>query len=142
MRIYLPRKGKSCIDVLRFMQNQKSEIEFKDTPVLLKMPRFTIQEKENISNVLNCLGLNIAQIPFFFYQGKPESLILDDIIQKGAVKVTEKGTEAGISTYTSMKLGMPRRIIYKEMNVNRPFIFEIVENKSGLRLFAGIVNEV
>lgn len=142
MRIYLPRKGKSCIDVLRFMQNQKSEIEFKDTPVLLKMPRFTIQEKENISNVLNCLGLDIAQIPFFFYQGKPESLILDDIIQKGAVKVTEKGTEAGISTYTSMKLGMPRRIIYKEMNVNRPFIFEIVENKSGLRLFAGFVNEV
>lgn len=73
---------------------------------------------------------------------KNESLLLDDVIQKGVVKVTEKGTEAGISTYTSMILGKPRKITYKEMNVNRPFIFEIIEKHSGLRLFAGIVNEV
>lgn len=73
---------------------------------------------------------------------KNESLLLDDVIQKGVVKVTEKGTEAGISTYTSMILGKPRKTKYKEMNVNRPFIFEIIEKHSGLRLFAGIVNEV
>lgn len=117
-------------------------MEFKDTPVLLKMPRFSIKEKENISSVLKSLGLDMTQIPLFIYPDKNESLLLDDIIQKGAVKVTEKGTEAGLSTYTFMILGMPRRIIYKEMNVNHPFIFEIIEKYSGLRLFAGIVNEV
>ena len=142
MRIYLPHKDKSCNDVLRVMHNHKNGIEFKNTPVLLKMPKFVVKEKENISQVLTCLGLDTAQMPLFIYPDKNESLLLDDVIQKGAVKVTEKGTEAGISTYTSMKLGRPRKITYKEMNVNRPFIFEIIEKHSGLRLFAGIVNEV
>lgn len=142
MRIYLPQKGKSCNDVLRVMHNHKNGINFDDTPVLLKMPRFAIKEEENISQVLNGLGLNMAQIPLYIYPDKNESLLLDDVIQKGAVKVTEKGTEAGISTYTSMILGKPRKMKYKEMNVNRPFIFEIIEKHSGLRLFAGIVNEV
>ncbi len=142
MRIYLPHKDKSCNDVLRVMHNHKNGIEFKNTPVLLKMPKFVIKEKENISLVLNGLGLDMAQMPLFIYPDKNESLLLDDVIQKGAVKVTEKGTEAGISTYTSMKLGRPRKITYKEMNVNRPFIFEIIEKHSGLRLFAGIVNKV
>lgn len=142
MRIYLPHKGKSCSDVLHLMLNQNNGIGFDNTPVLLKMPKFVIKEKENISQVLNILGLDTAQMPLFIYPDKNKSLLLDDIIQKGAVKVTEKGTEAGISTYTCMMLGMPRKIIYKEMNVNRPFIFEIIEKHSGLRLFAGIVNEV
>lgn len=142
MRIYLPHKGKSCRDVLHLMLNQKYGIGFENTPVLLKMPKFVIKEKENISLVLNGLGLDMAQMPLFIYPDKNESLLLDDVIQKGAVKVTEKGTEAGISTYTSMFLGRPRKIKYKEMNVNRPFIFEIIEKNSGLRLFAGIVNKV
>lgn len=142
MRIYLPHKGKSCSDVLHLMLNQNYGISFENTPVLLKMPKFVIKEKENISLVLNGLGLDTAQMPLFIYPDKNESLLLDEVIQKGAVKVTEKGTEAGISTYTSMKLGRPRKITYKEMNVNRPFIFEIIEKHSGLRLFAGIVNEV
>lgn len=142
MRIYLPHKGKSCYDVLHFMLNNKKGIDFDDTPVLLRMPKFVIKEKENISQVLTSLGLDMTQMPLYIYPDKNESLLLDDVIQKGAVKVTEKGTEAGISTYTLMDLGGPRKIIYKEMNVNRPFIFEIIEKHSGLRLFAGIVNEV
>lgn len=142
MRIYLPHKGKSCSDVLHLMLNQNYGIGFENTPVLLKMPKFVIKEKENISLVLNGLGLNMAQMPLFIYPDKNESLLLDKVIQKGAVKVTEKGTEAGIATYTCMMLGKPRKITYKEMNVNRPFIFEIIEKHSGLRLFAGIVNEV
>ena len=142
MRIYLPHKGKSCRDVLHLMLNQNYGIGFENTPVLLKMPKFVIKEKENISLVLNGLGLDMAQMPLFIYPDKNESLLLDDVIQEGAVKVTEKGTEAGIATYTCMMLGKPRKITYKEMNVNRPFIFEIIEKHSGLRLFAGIVNEV
>lgn len=142
MRIYLPHEGKSCNDVLRVMHNHKNGIELKNVPVLLKMPKFVIKEKENISLVLNRLGLDMARMHLFIFPDKNESLLLDDVIQKGAVKVTEKGTETGMSTYTSMKLGRPRKIIYIEMNVNRPFIFEIIEKHSGLRLFAGIVNEV
>lgn len=142
MRIYLPHKGKSCRDVLHLMLNQNYGIGFENTPVLLKMPKFVIKEKENISLVLNGLGLDMAQMPLFIYPDKNESLLLDNVIQNGAVKVTEKGTEAGIATYTCMMLGKPRKITYKEMNVNRPFIFEIIEKNSGLRLFAGIVNEV
>jgi serine protease inhibitor len=68
--------------------------------------------------------------------------MINDIIQQGSIRVTERGTEAGVSTYTSLKLGFPRKIHYKQMKVNRPFIFEIVEKHSGLRLFAGVVNKV
>jgi serine protease inhibitor len=105
------------------------------------MPKFNMSKGEYLSGVLKDIGLDIEKIKYHI-KDNGEGLMINDIIQQGSVKVTERGTEAGISTYTHLILGLPRKIHYKEMKVNRPFIFEIVEKHSGLRLFAGVVNKV
>lgn len=142
MRIYLPNESNSCKDVLRIIQKRGSGIEFKTKPVVLSMPKFNISKEEKLSCVLKNIGVDIAKMKSYIFKDSCESLMIDDIIQQGSIRVTEKGTEAGVSTYTSLMLGLPRKIHYKEMKVNRPFIFEIVEKHSGLRLFAGVVNKI
>lgn len=142
MRIYLPNENKSCEDVLRIIQKRESGIEFKTKPIILSMPKFNISKEEKLSGVLKNFGIDIAKMNSYIFKDAGESLMINDIIQQGSIRVTEKGTEAGVSTYTSLTLGLPRKIHYKEMKVNRPFIFEIVEKHSGLRLFAGVVNKV
>ena len=84
-------------------------------------------------------GIDNIQLPV---SESNQGLVIDNIIQQGAIKVTEKGTEAGVSTYTRMILGKPRKINYLEIKINRPFVFEIVEDHSGARLFAGVVNQL
>lgn len=142
MRIYLPNENKSCEDVLRIIQKRKSGIEFKTKPIILSMPKFNISKEEKLSGVLKNIRVDIAKMNSYIFKDACESLMINDIIQQGSIRVTERGTEAGVSTYTSLKLGFPRKIHYKQMKVNRPFIFEIVEKHSGLRLFAGVVNKV
>lgn len=142
MRIYLPNENKSCEDVLRIIQKRKSGIEFKTKPIILSMPKFNLSKEEKLSDVLKNIGVDIAKMKSYIFKDNGESLIINDIIQQGSIRVTERGTEAGVSTYTSLILGHPRKIHYKEMKVNRPYIFEIVEKHSGLRLFAGVVNKI
>lgn len=141
MRIYLPNENKSCVDALRIIQKRGSGIEFKTKPIILSMPKFNMSKEEKLSGVLKNIGMNIGKIKYHI-KDNGESLMINDIIQQGSIRVTEKGTEAGVSTYTSLKLGLPRKIHYKEMKVNRPFIFEIIEKHSRLRLFAGVVNKM
>ena len=142
MRIYLPNENKSCEDVLRIIQKRKSGIEFKTKPIILSMPKFNLSKEEKLSDVLKNIGVDIAKMKSYIFKDNGESLIINDIIQQGSMRVTERGTEAGVSTYTSLILGHPRKIHYKEMKVNRPYIFEIVEKHSRLRLFAGVVNKM
>lgn len=142
MRIYLPNENKSCVDALRIIQKRGSGIEFKTKPIILSMPKFNMSKEEKLSGVLKNIGMNIGKIKYHIFKDNGESLMINDIIQQGSIRVTEKGTEAGVSTYTSLKLGLPRKIHYKEMKVNRPFIFEIIEKHSRLRLFAGVVNKM
>ena len=108
-------------------------------PVILYLPKFSLKSTVNFSDLLSINGIGKIQLPL---SENNQSLVIDKIIQQGAIKVTEKGTEAGVSTYTVMYLGLPRRIKYYEMKINRPFVFEIVEDHSGARLFAGVVNQL
>ncbi len=141
MRIYLPRGDKTCKDVLGIIQKRSSSIEFKTRPIILSLPKFKISIEENLSDVLKNMGLDIKQIAAYIFDEKSEYLMINDIVQQGSLKTTEKGTEVGISTYTSCIMGKSR-VHFKELKVNRPFIFEIIEKYSGLRLFAGVVNKV
>ena len=139
MRIYLPKEDKTCSDILYTLQKRKDSIEYKTKPVILYLPKFSLKSTVNFSDLLSINGIGKIQLPL---SENNQSLVIDKIIQQGAIKVTEKGTEAGVSTYTVMYLGLPRRIKYYEMKINRPFVFEIVEDHSGARLFAGVVNQL
>ena len=73
-----------------------------------------------------------------------KNLKITDIVQQVKVKVNENDTEAAALTYLReigccLPIEKPKTIV---MKVNRPFIFEIVEDSSNTVLFAGVINNI
>ncbi|QHS55705.1 serpin family protein [Mucilaginibacter sp. 14171R-50] len=62
---------------------------------------------------------------------------ITEVKQKAFVEVNEQGTEAAAAT--SVAVGVTAAPA-TDLNLNRPFVFAIRENSSGLVLFAGVVN--
>ena len=73
------------------------------------------------------------------------ALYVGSVIQKTHIELDEKGTKAAAVTVIDMKCEAtcvePVRE-KKEVILNRPFAFAIVDTESGTPVFAGIVNTV
>jgi len=74
-------------------------------------------------------------------EGKTERLVLGEVFHKGFVRVDEKGTEAAAATVGGIPTGASAGSPSRRVNVNRPFLFLIRDNASGLVLFLGRVSD-
>ena len=75
-----------------------------------------------------------------------DHLQISDIAQRVKIIVNETETEAAALTYV-VNVGCPphEETVDDEpivMTVDRPFLFEIVEESSGMVLFTGIINNI
>ena len=69
------------------------------------------------------------------------SLFIDAIQHKAVIKVDRRGTKAAAVTYGCYLTGKP----YdgpKKVKLNRPFIYAIMHNDTGLPVFVGVVNHI
>ena len=111
-------------------------------PLKLYLPRFEIDFESSLVPALNNLGLNAIFSPgdFSRISSDGNSLFVSDVLHKVYVKVDEQGTEAaavtGIVMLTSIPLVPPKDLIVR---FDRPFMFSIVHEETGLALFAGEV---
>ena len=66
------------------------------------------------------------------------------VIHKTFIEVNEEGTEAAAVTAVEMELsaGMPSEPIIIEYKVNKPFVFAIRENSTGIILFIGKMGKI
>lgn len=73
-----------------------------------------------------------------------ENLQIQQIIQQTKVSIDENATEAAGVTSIEFELGCcpTEKPQPKIMTVNRPFMFEIVEDVSDTTLFAGVINDI
>ena len=110
----------------------------------LRLPRFRIETQADLSAPLKALGMTQVFDPTrATLEGisdcKP--LYLMGVMQKDFVEVNEKGTEA--AAMTSLVLGAalnpPPPPPPFEMIVNRPFVFAICDDFSGVVVFLGAV---
>jgi serpin B len=123
----------------------------KDEYVVLALPKFEVNPGESLSlgEDLKALGMplafdrNKADFTGIADPPKPEGrLVLAKVFHKGFVKVDEKGTEAAAATAVMGVVagaapgGGPRHLL-----VDRPFLFLIRDNASGLVLFLGRVSD-
>jgi serpin B len=122
----------------------------KEEEVRLALPSFAVNPSDSLSlgNDLKALGMPLA-----FSQTSADCTGLADppdpgdglyigrVYHKGFVRVDEKGTEAAAATAVTMALrcsfGEPPR----QLKVDRPFLFLIRDNASGLVLFLGRVSD-
>lgn len=110
--------------------------------ISLSLPKFKTTAEFELSDVLKKMGM---PHPFSLsadlsgMTGKKD-LMIDKVIHKAFVEVSEKGTEAAAATAVVIRLkSLP---VTTEFNANRPFIFIIKENKYDNILFMGKINDI
>src|SRR5690606_15976516 len=125
------------IDLRSIMEqsaNNKRKIE-------LILPKFTFSFERVLNNDLTNLGMGLV-----FDDGADFSKFIADkpakisiVKQKAFIEVNEEGTEA--AAVTSVGMQVTSAPIIPTMKFDRPFLFFIKENSSGLILFIGLVND-
>ena len=147
MTVILPNEGKTTTDVLNLLTSTYWNNLFQNMParnVEVYMPRFKNQNKFSLVDPLKSMGMNLAFSEYADFSNISNvSLKISDVIHDTYVEVTEEGTEAAAVTVveiieTSMPVPPPTPLF----KVNRPFLFVIRENSTGVILFVGKMGNV
>lgn len=106
----------------------------------LTMPRFEFTATMQLSGILQSMGMETAfsgHADLSGFTGVPD-LYISDVIHKAFVKVDEAGTEAAAATAVMVNVtSMPPPP--EEMNIDRPFMFFIMDGETGSIVFMGRV---
>ena len=118
----------------------------QDAEVHVKLPKFNIENKHNLNDALNGLGVRKAFEPAsaefngMFTPKDDYYYWISKVIQKSRISVSEWGTEAGSVTVVemgAMDAGPSPKQVY--FYADHPFVFIIGEETSGTILFEGVV---
>lgn len=145
MYVLLPSEKNSVNELAKklnpkYFSDLKSEMT--STNLKLYLPKWeSSYNADHLKESLTAMGMGItfenkAEFPDVF---EDESTKISQIKHKTYIKVDEEGTEAAAATSIGMvttSMPMPTQ---EEMDVNRPFVYLITENKSGTILFLGTV---
>ena len=146
----LPNQGVSIADYIdsldasRFTEmiaNVSLEYE-----VSAKLPKFSLDYSINLKDVLKKMGIrdafDINQADFSNMAAPlDEPLFISGVLHKTFIQVDEKGTKAGaITKVDASEAAFPREI--KEVFLDRPFIYMIIDIDSNVPLFIGTMMEI
>ncbi len=135
--------GLSAAELDRWLKMQ-NEISSNSPSVVVTMPRFAAHSQFRLANVLKSLGMPAAFSPGANFTGiaadRNAPLVLDDVVQRAAITVDEKGTKAmaatgmeAVSASASNPYGPPPIIF----NADHPFLYVIRADTTGAILFVG-----
>lgn len=108
----------------------------------LRLPRFKVTAAFLLKDTLSALGMGLAFREDADFSGisHDEQLWIDEAIHKAYIDVNEEGTEAAAATAVIMRaLGLfrpapARRVV---LTADHPFLFAVLDTRSGLPLFVG-----
>lgn len=114
---------------------------FSPRKTRLSLPKFKFSYENKLNDELTKLGMGIAFSNQADFSGieKEGGLTISEVKHKTFIEVNEEGTEA--AAVTSVGIEVTSAPQYVEMSFDRPFLFFIRENNSGLILFAGQINK-
>jgi serpin B len=144
--LFLPDKGRTVADLCKQLTPEnwaKWLAEFRTVQGSLQMPRFKIEAKYDLKPPLSALGMGVAFDPdradfSRIADVSPERLFIQKAIQKAVVEVDEEGTKAAAAT--GITVGVTSVPVDQfNLVVDRPFLFAIVHQPTGVVLFLGIV---
>jgi serpin B len=111
--------------------------------VTLSLPRFRLETAFNLVPALRRLGVTEAFTRDADFSGitRAERLMISAVVHKAYVDVDEQGTEAAAATAVTFRPTAAFRAPPPvTMVVDRPFLFAIIDNATGLPLFLGQVS--
>lgn len=111
----------------------------KNASVDVLMPEFKYETKMKLNETLKAMGMKdmFTNNANFSKLGSLENgnIYVNQIEQKTYIQVDRNGTKAAAVTIGEAKNSSEKLII----NLNRPFVYSIVDNKTGLPIFIGAV---
>jgi len=145
MYVILPDEGTDLDSYVDELEQEKLDgiiSRMIDTEIELQIPRLKLEYgKKQLNKALTRMGMGIAfNGAFADFRGiasvDPERLFVSSVDHKAVVEVNEKGTEAAAVTSIGIRatsmIMTARRFV-----VNRPYLFLIRDDRSGLILFMG-----
>jgi len=141
MIIIMPREDDLSVveDQLNAPMLSETMSQLKYREVNIQIPRFQIATEYRLKKPLENLGMPVAFTMDADFSGMDGMgvLYIDTIFHKAFVKVNEEGTEAAAATAIKVVLVSAKSVF----TVDHPFVFLIIEERSGNILFIGrIVN--
>ncbi|MCR5160049.1 MAG: serpin family protein [Prevotella sp.] len=156
MTVMLPEEGKTTDDIISLLAEKGWSADYVNNPmnegrayeVDLKLPRFETTSDTNelkagkgLVGVLQKMGIrqafdpNLAEIPNMC----DLPVYIGMMRQKAAIKVNEEGSEAAAVTVVGTLTSAIGPVEYPKatFHANRPFVYVIRENSSGVILFVG-----
>ena len=116
--------------LFKMLQNAES------TNVVAKMPKFEYEYSTELSEALKALGMPTAFSDSADFSGiSGDKLLISDVLHKTKISVTEEGTRAVAATGVVMSAAPDGD---KQVILNRPFMYMIIDNETMLPLFAGV----
>ncbi len=146
MLVLLPRKNVELKDLeknltARMLADGLDNMQVYPTEVW--MPKFSIESKANLEQLLGGLGMPLAFSNRADFSGMTgnDSLKIDKVIHQAMIEVNEAGTEAAAATAVIMvrKTSIMPVGEKKTFRADRPFVFAIKENRDNGILFLGRV---
>ncbi|MCX6319826.1 MAG: serpin family protein [Bacteroidetes bacterium] len=118
----------------------------KKQKVQVRLPKFKMETQFDLSTVLQNMGMSRAFSNNADFSGisQTTSLKISNVVHKAFIEVNENGTEAAAATAVLMVLTTSAHIDpvpVKIFNANRPFVFMIRDNETGIILFMGKMNK-
>lgn len=120
-----------------------------DVEVSAGLPKFTASHRTLLDEQLHSMGMLDAFEPsladFSPLGSVPDgNLAVGSVIQKTFVDVNEQGTRAAAATSVEMETtaARPSDPEVREVVLNRPFVYLIIDYQSATPLFAGVVTSM
>ena len=140
MLVILPEENKTGLESLNHAILANMIKNMKNFRVDLWLPKFKTENNFNLNDLFMSLGVKIAFTNNADFSGitQDEGLKIDAIIHKTFIEVDEKKTEAAAATaITMVRTTAIRPENPKIFHADRPFLYFIIDNETGVILFMG-----
>lgn len=135
----------SGLDGATFLQTIR---EWDDTMVEIGLPKFEGETSRELADALKSMGMPTAFDEYaadFSRMGNVadgSNLYIGRVLHKTYIRVDELGTKAAAATVVAMDAGGAMIVDNKTVILDRPFLYAVVEDETGLPVFVGVVEQL
>ncbi|MBR3751893.1 MAG: serpin family protein [Ruminiclostridium sp.] len=146
----LPKEGVSLdayVDSLTGEQLRQIINGFTSAEVQTKIPKFQSETTANLNQVLIKMGMTDLFDPALAdLSGMGTSstgmLYVNQVLHKTFINVDERGTQAGAATMVAVGEGAEAPQEIKQVHLDRPFLYAIVDTRNHIPLFMGTMTDI